>query len=63
MMKAIEDLEQGSVTDMNLAVTCKKDWGGESWQAPLSEFCKCLLMPTLSTRYQRIKGEYTNLFI
>lgn len=31
MMKAIEDLEQGSVTDMNLAVTCKKDWGGESW--------------------------------
>lgn len=29
MVEATEDFEQGSITNMNLAVTRKKDWGGE----------------------------------
>lgn len=29
--EATEDSEQGSVTNKNLAVTCKKDWGEGPW--------------------------------
>lgn len=46
MMEATEDLEQGSITNMNLAVTCKKDWGGEP-NNPLN----CLILQMFTDDY------------